>query len=317
MKGIDVARAYWEQCGRPAIEAQLPALLPLVAAGLCGSGSECFGFDDTLSRDHDFSQGFCLFLPDEDALDRRAAFQLERLYAKLPRDFMGLHRPLVNPTGGTRRGVMRASEFFMEKTGAADGILTVGQWLTVPEHALAEAVNGEIFYDGPGAVTATRARLARFPQDIRLKRLAGHLLLAGQAGQYNYARCVAHGETGAAQLAAGAFVEHAMAAAFLLGDVYRPFYKWRFRALRQLPALSDVGEDFEFLLTTGNGGGLPGEKQTVIERVAGAIVGELRAQDLTREAGMDLERHAYSVNDAIADADIRNAHILSAMRDTM
>ena len=313
MKGIDISRAYWETCGRPAIEAQLPALLPKLAAGLCGSGSECFGFDDEISRDHDFGPGFMLFLPGEDIVDRRAEFQLERLYAKLPREFMGLRRGLVNPVGGARRGVIRAADFFRDRTGAADGILTVGQWLDAPETALAEAVNGAIFYDGSGEVTTLRARLERYPQDIRLKKLAGHLLLAGQAGQYNYLRCVRHGERGAAQLAVGEFVDHAMAAAFLLNDVYRPFYKWQFRALRGLPALSGIANGLEFLLTTGNGGGLPDEKQAVMERVAGGIIDELRAQELTRAACGDLEKHAYAVNDLIADADLRNAHVLTAV----
>ena len=69
------------------------------------------------------------------------------------------------------------------------------QWLSVPEQALAEAVNGELF-DGPGEVTAIRARLARWPEDVRRKKLAGQLLLMGQAGQYNYLRCLPHGETG-------------------------------------------------------------------------------------------------------------------------
>ena len=313
MKGIDIARAYWEQYGRPAIEAQFPALLPQVAAGLCGSGSECFGYDDALSRDHDFEPGFILFLPGEDMIDRRAEFQLERLYAKLPRDFMGLHRGLVSPVGGARRGVLRAADFFRDRTGAADGILTVGQWLETPEPSLAEAVNGAIFYDGPGEVTAIRGRLQRYPQDIRLKKLAGHLLLAGQAGQYNYLRCVGHGETGAAQLAVGEFVSHAMAAAFLLCDVYRPFYKWQFRALKALPVLSGIAGDLEFLLTSGNDGNLPRQKQAVMERVSDNILVVLRAQGLSPLTDSDLERHAYAVNDRISDGDLRNAHVLAAM----
>ena len=313
MKGIDIARAYWERQGRPAIEAACPELMPLIAAGLCGSGSECFGFDDDVSRDHDFEPGFCLFLPEEDVVDRRAAFQLEKLYARLPRDFMGLRRGFVNPAGGARRGVMRASDFFRDKTGAGDGILTVGQWLAIPEHALAEAVNGAIFHDGPGEVTAIRARLARYPRDIRLKKLAGHLLLAEQAGLYNYERCLRHGETGAAQLAAGEFVNHAMAAAFLLNDVYRPFYKWQFRALRSLERLSHLAQPLERLLTTGNDGDLPGEKRALMARAAADIAEEARTQGLCRGGG-DLEAAAFDVNQSIADADLRNAHILDAVQ---
>ena len=313
MRGLELARAYYEQCGRLMLEAQFPQLLPHVAAGLFGSGSECFGYDDDISRDHDFEPGFMLLLPGEDVVSRRDAFLLERAYARLPRDFMGLRRGLMQPVGGPRRGVLRAADFFAEKTGAPDGVLTVGQWLDAPEYALAEAVNGEVFFDGSGEVTAIRARLSAYPEDIRKKKLAGRLLLMAQSGQYNYPRCLAHGETGAAQLAAGDFVRHCMGAVFLLNGVYQPYYKWAFRALRGLGRLSLLAELMEYLLTTDNDGDMAAAKRDVIEGMAGDIIGELRRQGLTRADGGDLEKHAYSVNDGIADGDIRNLHILAAV----
>ena len=313
MRGLEIARAYYETYGAPMLREQFPELLPRIAAGLFGSGSECFGYDDDISRDHDFEPGFMLLLPGEDAVDRRTAFLLERAYAKLPREFMGLRRGLMQPVGGPRRGVLRAAEFFTEKVGAPDGVLTVGQWLSVPEYALAEAVNGALFYDGDGAATAIRARLSAYPEDIRRKKLAGNLLLMGQAGQYNYPRCLAHGEKGAAQLAAAEFVKRCMAAAFLLNGVYQPYYKWAFRALRALPRLSLLAEVMEYLLTTDNDGDMAAAKRDVIEGMAADVIGELRRQGLTRADCGDLEKHARSVNDSISDGDIRNLHVLAAV----
>ena len=311
-RGLELARAYYEQFGRPMLEEQFPGLLPHVAAGLFGSGSECFGYDDDVSRDHDFEPGFMLLLPGEDVVDRRTAFLLERAYGKLPREFMGLRRGLMAPVGGSRRGVIRAADFFAEKTGTPDGALTAAQWLTLPEYALAEAVNGEVFYDGSGEVTAVRSRLSAWPGDIRRKRLAGKLLLMAQAGQYNYPRCLMHGEKGAAQLAAGDFVRHCMGAVFLLNGVYQPYYKWAFRALRGLPRLSLLAELMEYLLTTDNDGDMAAAKRDVIEGMAADVIDELRRQDLTKADCGDLEKHAYSVNDGIADGEIRNLHILAA-----
>ena len=96
MQGIELSRKYFEEYGLPMLEEQFPDLLPFVAAGLTGSGSECFGYDDEISADHDYEPGFCLFLPDESVVDRRSAFLLERAYAKLPKEFMGFSRPMIS-----------------------------------------------------------------------------------------------------------------------------------------------------------------------------------------------------------------------------
>ena len=238
MKGLEIARAYYEQYGEPMLQ---------------------------ISRDHDFEPGFSLFLPGEDVVDRRTAFELERAYAALPKEFMGLRRSLVAPVGGPRHGVLRTAEFVTDKVGKADGNLSLMEWLYMPEFSLAEAVNGEIFMDGYGEVTAIRERLRRRPEDVRLKKLAGQLLLMGQSGQYNYRRCLQHGETAAAQLAAVEFVKSTMAAVFLLNDVYQPYYKWCFRAMRALPKLALTAELLEYLLTTDNEPDTAEEKSRVME----------------------------------------------------
>ncbi|MBP5154838.1 MAG: hypothetical protein ILP12_07565 [Lachnospiraceae bacterium] len=89
MNGMELARAYYEAFGREMLHRDFPEIESTVAVGLCGSGSECFGFDDDISRDHDFEPGFCLFLPGEEVVDRRTAFRLERAYAHLPAQFQG------------------------------------------------------------------------------------------------------------------------------------------------------------------------------------------------------------------------------------
>ena len=313
MNGLELSKAYFEAFGKPMLEQDFPDLLPFLAAGLFGSGSECFGFDDAVSTDHDFEPGFCLFLPEENVVDRRAAFLLERAYAKLPKEYCGFRRAMLAPVGGARKGVLRTGAFFKETVGAADGILTVQQWLSVPPQSLAEATNGQLFFDNYGEVTAIRTRLNAYPEDIRRKKLAGQLLRMAQAGQYNYTRCLRHGETAAAQLAVFEFVQSTAAVIFLLNRAYAPYYKWTFRALRTLPKLSLDAELMEYLLTTGNDGETAEEKATVIESIAADVIDELQTQELTSAICGDLEKHAYSVNDRIGDASLRNLHILAAI----
>ena len=216
MKGIELSRAFFEQYGKPMLEQEFPDLLPLLAVGFVGSGSDRYGFDDEISRDHDFEAGFCIFLPEESIVSRRQAFLLERAYAKLPKSFGGVVRSPLSPVGGNRNGVFRTAEFYRAAVGLENGRLTTEQWLQLPDYVLAEATNGEIFSDPFGEVTAIRKMLLQMPMDIKRKRLAGNILLMAQSGQYNFDRCLKHGEPQAAQLAAVEFVEAALKVVFLL-----------------------------------------------------------------------------------------------------
>ena len=64
MKGIELARSYFNEYGKAMLEEDFPEQHHLIAVGLVGSGSECLGYDDDISTDHDFEPGFCIFLPD-------------------------------------------------------------------------------------------------------------------------------------------------------------------------------------------------------------------------------------------------------------
>ena len=316
MKGLEISREYYKEFGEPMLQEKFPELMPYIAVAVFGSGSECFGFDDEVSRDHDFDPGFMIFLPGEEVVGRKEEFALERAYAALPKEYMGVKRPALSPVGGNRRGVTRTEEFFREKIGLSQSqpaFLTSNQWLTLPSYALAEVTNGEIFMDGYGEITAIREALKTYPTPIKMKKLAGNLLLMAQSGQYNYLRCIEHGETAGAQLAVMEFAKSCMETIFLLNDSYMPFYKWAFRAMRNLPKLSLTAELLEYLITTDNEGDLVRDKYEVMEGICGDVAEELINQNLTKATCGDLEKHAYSVNDEIKDSDIRNLHILAAV----
>ncbi len=310
MKGIELSEKFYSEFGAPMLHQYFSEIENLIAVGLAGSGSECFGYDDEFSRDHDFEPGFCLFLPDEELIDSQTAFALERAYSKLPKEFMGFKRNPLNPVGGNRHGVIRMSEFFKEKTGYADGNLSPKDWFFVPEQSLAEATNGKVFRDDSGAFTAIREKLAYMPEDVRLKKLAGNLLIMGQAGQYNYKRCVSRGETAAAQLSLTEFVKSALNTAFLINKKYIPYYKWSFRALRELNTLSSLYQPLEYLISSGNEKEDVLKKEDIIEKVCGNIISELENQQLTQFTGTQMEGHAYAVNNKIVNGEIRNLHIL-------
>lgn len=310
MKGIEGAKKYFELYGN-VIKEQFPDFMKYAAFGICGQGSECLGFDDEISRDHDFEPGFCLFLPDENKVDRRTAFLMERAYAKLPKEFDGAKRSLVSPVGGSRRGVMRTADFFEKTVGKGNGVLSKYEWLNIPESCLLEAVNGEIFEDNYGEITEIRRRLSFYPDDIARKKLASALIICGQAGQYNFSRCISHGERAAAQLAVFEFVNAALRVIFLLNKKYRPFYKWSFRALSGLPQLSELSDGLEFLITGENDDKTARLKSEIIEDICRIFFRELMLWGFTEKEHKNAEDAAYDVNSQISDSDIRNMSIFA------
>ena len=91
MQGLELARRYFETYGLPLLETEFAAQKDQIAAGLVGRGSECFGYDDEQSKDHDFEAGFCFWLTDE--AEQAFGFPLMRAYNHL-------HRPSARARNG-------------------------------------------------------------------------------------------------------------------------------------------------------------------------------------------------------------------------
>ena len=77
--------------------------------------------------------------------------------------------------------------------------------------------------------------------------------------------------------------------------------------------LFEEAELLEYLLTTDNAPETAEEKYGVIEGIAADVIEVLTEQGLTEADCGDLEKHAYSVNDGIADGALRNLHILAGV----
>ncbi len=303
MKGLELSHNFYLEYGKPMIERDFSAVANRIAVGLVGHGSECFGFDDDVSCDHDFDAGFCIWLTDAD--ERDFGFKLFRAYSKLPREYKGYTMVQKSLFGSDHKGVHTISEFYSRYTGCSGAPQTNEQWLGIPDFYLAEATNGEIFCDPLGEFTSIRNQiLTGMPQDIWYKKIASKALTMAQTGQYNFARCLSHGEQAAAQVALSQFAESATQMIFLLNRRYAPYYKWLFRAGRNLPVLGDRVQGLEKLITDISLNNA--QKTDIIESVCADIIIELKNQNLTDINSDYLEPHAYSVNERIKDSNIRN-----------
>ncbi len=211
------------------------------AAGLVGYGSECLGFDDEISTDHDYGPSFCIWLPREIYI--QCGREMQAAYDALPKEFMGCAARVEEEQGRGRVGVLCLEDFYLEILGRDCVPETDAEWLAVSESALATATNGAVFEDPCGKFTGIReGLLAYYPKEVWLKKLAESLAKAAQAGQYNYARAMKRGERVAAELALTEFVKETMQIVYLLNKKYAPFYKWMHRGMQELAIGSEIGD---------------------------------------------------------------------------
>ena len=305
MQGLEEARRLYERYGTDMIDRLFPKWAGRIAAGLAGHGSECFGFDDALSRDHDFPEGFCLWVDDE--TDRAIGVQLARAYRALPFKKAEARSALSE----TSRGVRRIRDFYSRYTGCDGAPESALQWLSLPSHALAEATNGAVFRDDQGLFSSIRETLLHgMPEDVRLKKLAAQVITMAQAGQYNYPRCVRHGEYGAAMLAMTEFVNAACGAIYLLNRRHMPYYKWQLRGMAGLERLAGMKDALEFLLTAENDEQGCILKSAVVEDICAAVAAEVRAQHLSHGSWDYLEPHAFEIASHIESPQLRAMHIM-------
>lgn len=305
MKGLELAEEYYKTYGRQMLQDKFPHLTGQIAAGLVGYGSECLGFDDEISMDHDYGPSFCVWLPRD--IYREYGAQIQAAYEELPGEFMGYGRRVSEEQGQGRVGALCLEDFYLEILGRDTVPETEQEWLALPEENLAAATNGKVFEDRPGRFSAVREGLLQYyPKAVWIRKLVQALAKAAQSGQYNYARAMKRGERIAAELALAEFIRESMQVVYLLNKRYAPFYKWMHRGLRDLPVCSEVGDmlnllyqipdpakawegagakDYLYHLNTDDG------RVLVIEAVCNVIVQELNAQGLSDRQDNFLQNH--------------------------
>ena len=334
ISGLELAKQYWLHCGKPMIADRYPEYQGRIAAGLVGHGSECYGFDDVISQDHDFAPRFCLWLTDEDyaAIGERLQHDYETL---LPHEFMGFTVKTADSAtpraqGASRReGVFSIGDFFEGITGYREAPGSdpskAHEWLLLDEATLAAATNGQVFADPLGQFSKTRQGFKTMPDDVRVALLSRRIGMISQAGQYNFPRMIECGDGAGAWLSLNEFVRATALFVYLVNEPitvgYLTYYKWSFAALRRLSRglatrMSDVCEQLETVLRLssaacyggagfGEGGKGSGpavaQINEIVDHVCTEIVTELKRDGLTRSDEIFLEWQRPYVEEHIAN----------------
>lgn len=234
--GLELCRRYYETYGKTMLREKFPEYASRIAAGLVGEGSDCMGFDDGISRDHDWGPGFCLFLPWE--LEQEIGERLQAEYDALPKEFLG-YRRISTPQGKDRLGVHTIEGFYKKYAGLSkDGSVDYGN---VAEASLFACVDGEVFEDPEGRFTKIRKRIKEgFPEEIRFLKLAEDLAKISQTGQYNYKRMMERKDRLSADRELSDCMGHLMRFWHHYCNTYAPHDKWLKANLLRLPG----GEKF-------------------------------------------------------------------------
>lgn len=306
--GMTMARELYHQKGKPMLLSQFPEYEKYMAVGLVGEGSECFGYDDEYSRDHDFQPGFCIWLPEE--IYRKIGGALQEAYSRLEEEAQ-IPGSLVTETGSGRRGVFSTNEFYRRYIGTPGVPKDNLEWLVASETGLATATNGEIFTDHYGEFSGIRKRLLEFyPEDVFLKKLTARLAAMSQAGQYNYLRSMKRGDSAAACMASAEFIKAAAGAFYLLRKTYMPFYKWMFRGMEDLEGGKEMAGMLARLARIPDDPVRAEEKSRLIEEVCILIRQELNRMGLSSNRENFLVAHGEELMNRIQDPRIRNLPLL-------
>jgi len=301
LQGLELSEKYFDYYGMQMITEKFSAYMDRIAVGLVGDGSECFGFDDEFSRDHDWGPGFCLWLTNNDYEKIGAALEAE--FDKLPKSFAGFEPRVETAISQKRVGVFEIVKFYWNFIGLKTIPANLNEWLAIPEASLAVCTNGKVFYDPLGEFTRIRNRLKEFyPRDVQLKKIAARCMNIAQYGQYNFRRCVHRKEYVAASYAEAKFCSDVISLVFLLNKEYKPFFKWMHRAVRKLPLLGEYTYLSLNSLVTSRDYEL---KCSIIEEICAAIIEELQQQGISDSVSDFLLDHGPVIQASIQDANLR------------
>ncbi|MCQ2524569.1 MAG: DUF4125 family protein [Lachnospiraceae bacterium] len=234
--GMAISKAYYEECLAPVIDEKLSAYKDKIAVGLIGKGSDCFGYDDELSRDHDWGPDLCIFVSKETY--EAIGDKLEEIYVNLPKEYRGYKKaPVVS--SHKRRGVFIIEDFFKEILGIWP--VTIDKFPMLSDYNLAECVNGQLFTDPEKTMTNIRKQMAKgYPMPFLFRKLAQAASMFSQCGQYNYIRMAQRGDELTAQMMLNDAIKQAMKLAHYIENKYPPHDKWLHESCKKLSIAPDL-----------------------------------------------------------------------------
>jgi hypothetical protein len=242
VQGLELSRRFYFEAVRPILDRNFPELEH--AAALIGHGSELLGFDDEVSRDHQWGARVQLFVRDlrrADEIGRSLADELPHDLAGFPTHFgpteeEGTVALTQLDSGPVNHGVdtLILAEFLRNEIGVnpLEGF-SMSDWLATPTQRLLECTAGEVFVDDIGDLTRVRELLAWYPHDVWLFVMAGYWRRIAQLEHF-LGRTGSRGDELGSRLIAASLVRDLMRLALVQERRYPPYWKWLGTAYAEL-----------------------------------------------------------------------------------
>ncbi len=237
LSGLQLCKEYYLVYGKPMLTEKFSKYMDKITVGLVGEGSDCFGFDDEFSKDHDFGPRFCMWVSRETY--NEIGETLQNAYNELPDSFYGVKKNM-SVTGTYRQGVMVLEDFVEHLLFTKYMPVTENDWLLLPESGLATIENGEVWHVGDGEFVKIREKLRQYPSGVRYKKIVTSLHLVRQSGAYNYFRMKERGEKVSSMQCLSTYMENVMKVVYYINYQYPPFYKWLHRGMDKFEKLAEI-----------------------------------------------------------------------------
>jgi len=250
-RGLDIAKEYWTEWGRPWLASRHPDLIGKIGVGLF-SGSDVLGADDALSRDHGWGPRFDVFCSEENGISNES-LQAEML-ADAPAEWGNFqNRYRFTPSIQVHNPLEYFGAMFADRRlpeSPIDWVCCAHKLPNLESH-LHYVRHGAVFHDPNGMLADVQARLRNYPEDVWLLRMAQLCFDVAHYGEYNYCwRLTKRKDSVAAEMAIGSFLNAAMAIAIVMDRDYAPYWKWLHHVFRSREIGARLDADIMEVSTT-------------------------------------------------------------------
>ncbi|VWL85860.1 DUF4037 domain-containing protein [Oceanivirga miroungae] len=294
MKGMELSRKFYNEV----LKSKFDELNIPYACGLFGYGSECYGYDDNISQDHDFSAMPVILLSHENYVKYKEKFN--EIINNLDKTFMGYKLLDETVWGKNRRGVLDISEYVFSFLGSESGPNSDIEYRNIPQYLLSSFTNGEVFYDTDGSLTKLREKVKFYPRDIRFNMMATRCMQINSS-YVNYERMVKRHENVAAYEALSIFIQNSIEMYFLIHKRYAPYYKWHHKMLLEIDkkAYDLINSLVDNSLSTN-------DKINTMDKISSDIIDKLEEEDVVIRIADFIGYYGDVIQSRIKDESIKS-----------